>query len=122
MEFLKHLKEDFDSLALRKQGIFKENIEERFPRSLQGIMINEQIYLSIQASCHHYCSPRKTLANLKDYVAMELAILKDGEFVSAKEVIANIPLIKQLDDYFEGMVYPYVPVELIEQLYQELIN
>ena len=34
----------------------------------------------------------------------------------------NQELINKIDDHYEGTVYGYVPVELLEELYQDLIK
>jgi hypothetical protein len=88
---------------------------------LNRIRINENVELSIQASYAHYCNPRKT-TTLNEYTEMELAVFEDNKFVPVERVMNNEILIDRFKEYYEGMVYGFVPVELLEELYQELIN
>ncbi|MCA1021586.1 hypothetical protein [Halobacillus litoralis] len=88
-------------------------------RMLQGIKLGNGVHLSVQASSNHYCSPRKTI-DLTDYDEMELAVFKDNQFASVTDVIDNNPLAQKFEEHYEGTVYGFVPVELIEELYQEL--
>lgn len=123
MEFISKLVETDESKQMKKllPEIFGSYEDVGF-RLFNGIPINENIHLSIQASYGHYCTPRKTLP-LEQYTAMELAIFKNGEFVNVEEVVRdNTELVNKLNEYYVGTVYTYVPVELIEKLYQELIK
>ena len=60
--------------------------------------------ISIQANVFTYCAPRKSLAD-GSYAAVELG------FPNAYEEL--------LDDYSEGTIYPYVPIELVEQVIEK---
>lgn len=90
-------------------------------RMFEAVKTNSNIELSIQASYAHYCSPRLTLP-VGMYDSVELAIFRDNEFTSIEEVTQNKELIEELNDYYEGTVYGYVPVEIIEELYQALVE
>ena len=74
--------------------------------------------LSIQASEHHYCTPR-ALLGLKFYEEFELAICYDNEFVYPSE-LENFHRKEELDECHEGTIFAYVPVDLVEDLYNFL--
>ncbi|MGM0846934.1 MAG: hypothetical protein ACQEUT_18400 [Bacillota bacterium] len=118
MDFLSKLVESEETKKLRKENLpfFRSGMGMQ---SFNGIEVSGGVRLSIQASFYHYSTPRATLP-VGVYTAMEMAIIKDGRFASASEVSSNPELFGQLDEYFDGSVFGYVPVELIEQLYQEL--
>lgn len=91
-------------------------------RTFEALEVGNGIELSIQASKYHYCSPRKTLGFLEDYDTMELAILKDGRFVNVERVLPTFSMIDELNKSYEGTVFGFVPVEVLEALYNELIK
>lgn len=77
------------------------------------------VTLSIQAGWAYYCHPRIDTAK-GDYSSMELAIIVDGEFVSASTVTDDAQVIANLEDHYDGSVHGFVPVETIELLHQAL--
>lgn len=94
--------------------------EEYKPQFAFGIIFNtdKPFHLSIQASGCHYCTPRVTMP-YKYYEAFELAICQGEKMISAKELLGeDDELAIELDKYFGGSVFGYVPAELIERLYQ----
>jgi hypothetical protein len=111
MEFIKRL--------IERNSPYTYNNEDTGFRIYKALQMDDDVLLSIQASYGHYCTPRQTL-DIELYSAMELAILKNGKFVSVDQVTDNTSLIEKFDEYYEGMVYGFVPVELLEELYQEL--
>jgi hypothetical protein len=116
MEFLKQLEEDGRSKL--SDAIFDD---DSILRGFKHIQIGD-LSLSIQASWGHYCTPRRTLNNLDEYSTMEFAIIQDdGEFATVSEVLPTFSRLDEIEEY-ENTVYGYVPVDLIEQLYQELIS
>lgn len=82
-------------------------------------------YLSIQASKYHYCNPRETMSNFSDYNTMELAIfnnrlqcldVKKSKFFNEFE--RRDELLQYADDVdSDSLVFGYVPVDLINDLY-----
>lgn len=112
MEFIKKLVETESSENQRKHD---ENLTWRGFGHLQI----SDVSLSVQASYAHYCNPRKTLKDLSEYTTMEFALIRNGEFASVKEVLPNFSALEEIEKY-EDTVYGFVPVELIEKLYQEL--
>lgn len=123
MEFINMLVETRGSEEFKKEskkllnyGTYEEMGFRMFDRLEIG-----NIGLSVQASCNHYCSPRKTLP-LEKYATMELAIFKDDAFVSTDQITKNQTIIDKLKEYDEGTVYSFVPVDIIEELYQDIFN
>ena len=50
------------------------------------------------------------------YKEMEFALCTEKDFADVKDYIDT----NEYDEYFDGSVYGYVPVSLIEKLYQNL--
>lgn len=89
----------------------------------QGSILIGSYRLSIIAHRFSYCTPRDTLRDLKDYTAMEMALLQDSKFVSLNDpILLNFPLWSQLGDCLcdEYAIFGYVPVEIIQQFYEYL--
>lgn len=105
------------------------NSEFGFSRHFNAINVGDYL-LSIQGSEGHYCSPRIT-QKVCSYDEMELAIIdKYGSMI----YIRNCEKFLRFDRYDEllecsdgnddngCMVYGYVPVDLINDLYLFLMN
>lgn len=119
MNFINNLVESAGSVRMKealKETPMSSSYDNGGFRVFEPIQIGD-VYISIQASYGHYCSPRKTLENLNDYTSMEVALIRDDHFVSISEVIDEQFLSDKLSEHFEGTVYSYVPVELIEEVY-----
>lgn len=58
--------------------------------------------ISVQASGYHYSTPRKNFQDGRMYTALELG------FASMDDEL--------IEDYSDGTVYPYVPVEIVDKL------
>lgn len=116
MEFLKRLEETDDSKVVKKQLGFLG--EANHIRMLKGLEFDNNVVLSVQASYGHYCTPRETV-NLYNYSRMELGLLQNGEFVTVSSLLPEFSRLKEIEEY-EDTVYGYVPVDLIEDLYQSL--
>ena len=127
MKFFKRLVEDEESVRMKnEESVRMKSVKRQYGtyedigfRMFKSVKITDKISLSIQASSAHYCSPRKTLP-LDKYSEMELAIIKNDEFVTVDEVTSDENIIKNFSEYYEGMVYAYVPVELLSDLYKNL--
>lgn len=119
MEFLTKLQERNlgDKEAIRSLGIFGE---EQMHRMYKGLVFGPYV-LSIQASYYHYCSPRIT-ADTDFYSSMEIALIKDNEFVSIveHEDFKDFEERYLIHDSWDSGVYACVDVKLIESLYQFL--
>lgn len=116
MEYYEYLK-DLDPA-------FYEHLKNRDPkqhtsRTFRHICVWNHIYLSVQASFVHNCSPRLSLP-VDEYDSMELAFFKYMDMVPAEKVIRNTPLIRKVNRYRSNdrMIYSNVPVELIEEIYE----
>ena len=115
MEFIKHLKNEWDTEQLRKAYLSCGLTSFDLPQRSKAIAFKNGLGLSIQGSFSHYCIPRKTLS-YDQYKAMEFALCTKNGFADVKEFLDT----NEYDDYFDGSVYGYVPVEMIERLYQAL--
>lgn len=105
MEFIAKMKQQGKMGFLYKRIEFKDNVA-----------------LSIQASSGHYCMPKFDFSNslqLEYYTHMEFALFSEGEFFTVEGIL---PIFTKLDEIekYQDTVYGYVPVALIECLYQEL--
>lgn len=97
--------------------------ENEYFRLYEGIVIGEYT-LSIQGSKSHYCSPRSTIP-VESYNQLEIAFWKDGrEFIDASESneLKDFPRLDELMDRFNGGVYGYVDVDLIQDLYLYIVE
>lgn len=115
MEFIKHLKNTIDTGTMKMAYLQCGLIDFELPQKSNGIEFKNGLRLSIQGSYGHYCTPRKTLPYCK-YTSMEFALCTEKGFADVKEYLDT----NEYDEYFDGSVYGYVPVELIEKLYQHL--
>lgn len=88
-------------------------------RLFRQISFRNNISLSVQASYAHYCTPRTTI-DVEDYETMELVIFKDGEFSPAISAVYDPVLLRDLEEYYDGQIFSFVPVSIIERLYQYL--
>jgi hypothetical protein len=89
-------------------------------RQFDPIKLKNDLWLSIQASYAHYSRPRETFDNLEDYTHWEMALFTKEEFICVSQVVPDFNSLAELELYFEGSVYPYVPKDLVEELYLEL--
>src|SRR5690625_142955 len=118
MEFLTKLVETEGTHRLREVQRETGNDVGLGYREFERINVGpSDIGLSIQASYAHYCEPRKTV-EIEDYVAMELAIMKRNRYLNIFDISDDPVIVTKLRKHFDGVVYSFVPVELIEELYQ----
>jgi hypothetical protein len=90
-------------------------------RQFETNRINPNLWLSIQASYAHYCTPRTTYRDdLEIYTHWEFALFDKDEFRSVAEVLPEFAALDEIQFYFDGSVYSYVPKDLVEQLYLAL--
>lgn len=88
-------------------------------RLFKAIPLSDGYKMSVQASKTHYSSPSKTVP-LEEYTHMEVAFLdSEGEFVETDEVSDVPELVELFHEHYEGTVYSFVPVILIQALYEE---
>src|SRR5699024_4534603 len=112
MESFDELIEDSNSETMRDIVVFGY---EKTPRAFLHIESGD-IRLSVQASCVHYCHPRITSMYLEDYSSMEFAMIKGDSFTSVEEIFPDSDLQEKLEPYFDGTVYGFVSVKLINKL------
>lgn len=107
---------NFIKAMLKSKVHYKK--EEIGIRIFNHIVLDNGYRVSIQCSEYHYCTPRK-LDELNSYDTFEVAILLEGEFVYPS-VLENFSRKKELDEYFDGSIFGYVPKDLVEDLYNYL--
>lgn len=80
-------------------------------------------YISIQCSYFHYCTPRETLS-INEYTTMEISITTNYMTTSEiNKVLKNFSRYKELKIHRDsGQLYGYVPIDLINDLYEFLVN
>lgn len=110
--------EFIDKLEVLEQSSGFLNSKNTF-RLFRQISFKNNISLSVQASYAHYCTPRTTV-DVEDYETMELVIFKDGDFSPAISAVYDPMLLKDLEEYYDGQIFAFVPVSIIERLYQHL--
>ncbi|MDK0595798.1 hypothetical protein P5F14_15295 [Clostridium perfringens] len=101
---------------------FRELLESNensspFIRMLKRITVGAY-ELSIQASTYHYSVPRKTLVNLFDYEAMEVAVFKNKDWINVEEdsLFDEWEEREQFLKDYDGMVARYIPIRMIQSL------
>ena len=118
MNFINQLKITSDTKAVNSITTLREGYTFRM---FESIKINNDTWISIQASYGHYCSPRTTLEDLSEYSCMEFALMsKEGNFLSVREVSPDFPKLNDIENYSNGSTYGFVPVDLIDELFEFL--
>jgi hypothetical protein len=126
LEFLDYLKEAEYTRRIKELGDEHSNSFLRDYRQFRPIGIGN-IVLSIQASLHHYCTPRETFENPSIYMTMELGIFETPEDGGVPK---NVDLLN--DERFRGLakleefgenevikgIYGYMSVEAINSLFK----
>ena len=101
-----------------RKSLFNNNIPGGI-RHCEWLMINEEYYLSIQASEYHYCIPRG-LIPLEDYTHFEMALIFEGTITTDMSIIKGFDRYDELMDCFDDCIFSEVPKDLIEDLYRWL--
>lgn len=91
-------------------------------RAFQGIALGYDLCLSIQASCAHYSRPRETLDDLNKYTHWEVAIIFREDWARVQDILPSFPSLVEIELYHEGSVYPYVPADLVNDLFLALVE
>jgi len=118
MEFLTKLVETEGTHRLREVQKETGNDVGIGYREFERISVGpSDIGLSIQASYAHYCEPRKTV-DIESYVAMELAIMRENRPLNIFDISDDPVIVTKLRKHFDGAVYRFVPIELVDELYQ----
>ena len=130
METMEHLfgsKEKMSPFANQRKRDFIER--QKPPRVGAKIHFQGDISLSILGGWNGYSNPRKHL-DISEYISLELAIL---DMTESEPIDGYIDISKDsrfhdfkskmiLSEYFEGMVYTYVPVSLIQELFEYMVS
>lgn len=104
--------------ALKEQDFGMDRVHNGHTyRQFAGIMINDNLWLSIQASFAHYSRPRETLTDLNKYSHWEVAVFDREEFLRVSDVLPHFPSSVEMELYYDGSVYPYVPADLVEEVF-----
>ena len=92
---------------------------DRF-RFCEWININNEYCLSIQCGEGKYSMPSGNV-DLGEYTHFEIAFIYEGSLTyENNELLEGFNRKEELQEYQEGTVYPYVPKDLIEDLYKYL--
>ncbi|PGT90129.1 hypothetical protein [Bacillus thuringiensis] len=118
MQFIDHLTETEESLIVRET--LKDLGRPPSVRMYEAILFEDGIHLSIQASACGHCRPQETV-DLEKYTAMEVALVRCGEYVEVKDVLPNFKRLTDTENvYFGGIFYSFMPVDLIEDVFLAL--
>ena len=97
--------------------IVEEIMDFRF---CDWIIINDEYCLSIQCGKGKYSIPRENV-DLKEYTHFELAFIYKGLLSTGHDkLLEGFSRKEELKECQEGTIYPYVPKDLIEDLYKYL--
>ncbi len=126
LTFMKYLKEEQlcppEMLASMPDDL-RELIEKNNhdSRLFQHFVMKNGYRLSVQGNTFNYSHPRETVAP-DQYEAMEVAVLyrENGNFGAIASLTEDPHLLKEFQPYYSSGVYPFVPVELIERLFQAI--
>ena len=87
-------------------------------RFCEWISINDEYCLSIQCGKGKYSIPRENV-DLKEYTHFELAFIYKGLLSTGHDkLLEGFSRKEELKECQEGTIYPYVPKDLIEDLYK----
>ncbi|HEX5351704.1 MAG TPA: hypothetical protein VFW58_08755 [Trichococcus sp.] len=100
------------------RGDVPDFVAAAMPQFYEAIGLPNDVVLSVQASMAHYSVPKKNVA-VEDYEAFELTLTKKGEFVSVEDIVKDNSIIEAFKPHKTSSKgsYPFVPAEVIEQLY-----
>lgn len=115
MHFFDQLRESQESREFRnkykqKRGLVIKHFE---PLNYNDFSI------SIQASAGNYCTPRESLEDVRQYKEMEFAVMHNNEFIRVSDILPTFTRLNEIEKHYKT-VYAYVPVELIQELLEEL--
>ena len=89
-------------------------------RFCEWIPINNEYCLSIQCGEGKYSIPRKNI-DLTEYTHFEIAFIYEGSLSNRHdELLKGFNRKEELQECKEGSIYPFVPKDLIEDLYKYL--
>lgn len=76
--------------------------------------------LSVQANKGVYCTPRKTLDDLSNYSAWEIAYLYNG--LAHPSDVPDIEFEEEWLGYWDSQVAAYVPTAIVQEIYEYLCD
>lgn len=114
-EYLKELDPAFYEMMANRDPL------EHRGRTFRELTVSPEHALSIQGSGFHYCSP-KIKTSPENYESMEMAFFYRGAMCKAAKVIKDPKLLAAVEEYYSNPVYSFVPVQLIEEIYQHTKN
>ena len=89
-------------------------------RFCEWININDEYCLSVQCGEGKYSITRKNV-DLKEYTHFEIAFIYKGSLSTGHdELLEGFSRKEELQECQEGLIYTYVPKDLIEDLYKYL--
>ena len=89
-------------------------------RFCKWININDEYCLSVQCGKGKYSIPRENV-NLKEYTHFEIAFIYEGQLSTGHdELLEGFSRKEELQKHQEGIIYTFVPKDLIEDLYKYL--
>lgn len=112
MEFFKALTERDFNLDQQMNDILQY-------RQFKPIQISDDLWISIQASSAHSCTPRANLEALNEYTHWEFGLFNKYRFLTVREVLPNFPSLVEIEYYYDR-AYEYVPTDLVEEFYNAL--
>lgn len=103
------------------RGDVPDFVAAAMPQFYEAIGCPNDVILSVQASMAHYSTPKKNVP-VEEYEAFEVTLTKKGAFVAVEDIVKDHAIIEAFKPYKTSGkgAYPFVPTEVIEQLYLHL--
>lgn len=100
------------------RGDVPDFVAAAMPQFYEAIGCPNDVILSVQASMAHYSTPKKNVP-VEEYEAFEVTLTKKGAFVAVEDIVKDHAIIEAFKPYKTSGkgAYPFVPAEVIEQLY-----
>jgi hypothetical protein len=93
---------------------------------LQFLIDNEDVFLSVQASAYHYCSPRDSMPAAKYYDEFEVAVIVGDAWATTHS--GHLPdVLALLGPYADAVcgdtqVFCRVPKDVVQKVYELLLE
>ena len=103
------------------RGDVPDFVAAAMPQFYEAIGCPNDVILSVQASMAHYSTPKNNVP-VEEYEAFEVTLTKKGAFVAVEDIVKDHAIIEAFKPYKTSGkgAYPFVPAEVIEQLYLHL--
>lgn len=124
----KKIEQKTEEMLLKESAVVQSEIRDLFTgirRRPKHFIFRNNWILSIVFSVNGYCHPRKNL-DIYEYDSLEIAIFKGPdskenligfENISKNKDFSDFKEKNEFDKYFDGCVYAYVPIALIQKLF-----